>query len=99
MSVTHGCWPRTAAGSTAGDTWNASVSAWRPAGIERVVVEATLARFDRAGELDAAVALIHKRFPAPLCDDRERQRAFGMLSRKGFESSVVYEAIARSERE
>ncbi len=47
----------------------------------------------RGDELDAAVALLRRRFPALGDDPGERQRAYGMLVRKGYEHELSWEAI------
>lgn len=63
------------------------------AGIERELIETTLAGWDHASELAAAAAVLRRRSPQPATNDRERQRAFGMLIRLGFDSEVAYDAI------
>jgi len=45
-------------------------------------------------ELERALALLRRRFPVPPADPRERQRALGLLLRKGYESELAYDAIA-----
>ncbi len=49
------------------------------------------------GELERAEALVSERF-ADLDDERERQRALGLLARRGFSSDNAYEAIRRARR-
>ncbi len=44
-------------------------------------------------ELDRALALLDRRFPAPLVDRRERERALGVLIRKGYESELALDAL------
>lgn len=44
-------------------------------------------------ELDRAVALLHQRFPAGPVARRDRERAFGVLARKGYESETAADAI------
>lgn len=63
------------------------------AGIERELIDATLAGFDGASERTAAVEVLRRRLVTPPASDRERQRAFGILIRQGFESEVAYDAI------
>lgn len=68
------------------------------AGIDRELIDDTLAACDHASELSAAAAQLRRRCAQPLTNDRERQRAFGMLIRLGFDSEVAYDAIrAQSE--
>ena len=54
--------------------------------------EASAAR-DREGELDAAVALLQRRFPLLGDDPRDRRRAIGMLVRKGYEQELAWDAV------
>lgn len=68
-------------------------------GIARDLVETALARHqaERApgeSELDRALALLRRRFPAPPRGRRERDRALGVLVRKGFESELALEALS-----
>jgi len=48
---------------------------------------------DRAGELEAASALLRRRFPALGDDPRERRRAYGVLVRKGYDQELAWDAI------
>jgi regulatory protein len=50
-------------------------------------------------ELDRAVALLRRRFPSPPQDRRERERALGVLLRKGYESSLALDALAAHGRD
>ncbi|HWI22046.1 MAG TPA: RecX family transcriptional regulator [Baekduia sp.] len=61
-------------------------------GVEQELIDSALTR-DRDDELDAAVALLGRRFSDAPSDDRERQRALGVLVRKGFDLDLSYEAI------
>jgi len=49
---------------------------------------------DSGGEIDRALAVLRRRFPSPEGDRRERERALGVLLRKGYDSDVALEAIA-----
>jgi regulatory protein len=60
-------------------------------GIDDELIAAALA--GDVTELERAVALIERRFRLPLADRRERERAFGVLRRKGFDSDVAVEAL------
>jgi regulatory protein len=62
-------------------------------GVEPDVVEAALADRGAGEELEAAVALLRRRFPAPPADDRERNRALGLLVRRGYELELAHDAI------
>ena len=71
------------------------------AGIERELIDQALAGFDGSSELAAAEALLRRRCRLPLSDNRERQRAFAILIRAGYDSDVAYDAVraAGNERE
>lgn len=47
----------------------------------------------RDGELEAACALLQRRFPTLAEDQRERQRAYGVLVRKGYGQELAWDAI------
>jgi regulatory protein len=49
-------------------------------------------------ELDAAVELLRRRFPEPPEDDRDRDRALGLLVRRGYELELAHDAIRRLTR-
>ncbi|MBV9802895.1 MAG: regulatory protein RecX [Solirubrobacterales bacterium] len=64
-------------------------------GVDRELVDDALE--DQPGndsERERAVALLRRRFPSPPRDRRERERAFGMLLRRGYDSDLALEAIA-----
>jgi regulatory protein len=50
-------------------------------------------------EIERALALLRRRIPAPVGDRRERERALGMLLRKGYDSDLALDAIAAHTRE
>ena len=60
--------------------------------IERVVSDRS-----REAELGTALLLLEQRLPAPR-DDRERDRAWRLLIRRGYEPELAYEAVRRHER-
>ncbi len=73
-------------------------------GVEREVVQAALARHESElapgqTELDRALALLRRRFPMVPQDRKERNRALGMLIRRGFESELALDALAACERD
>jgi regulatory protein len=47
----------------------------------------------RGGELARALALLRRRFPDPPRERRDRDRAFGMLLRKGYEHELAIDAL------
>lgn len=66
-------------------------------GIEPGLIASTLAAHDRGGELAAALALLDERHPTAE-GDRERDRAWRMLVRKGYEPEVAYDAVCAHAR-
>jgi len=62
------------------------------AGVDRDVAAAAVAA-GAADELEAAVALLRRRFRAPPADDRERDRALGLLVRRGYDLELAYDAV------
>ncbi|HMT04957.1 MAG: regulatory protein RecX [Solirubrobacterales bacterium] len=61
-------------------------------GVERHLIDEALNRTDGESEVDRAVRiLIEKR--VGLDDDRGRQRALGLLARRGYEAEEAYAAI------
>ena len=67
-------------------------------GVDPDLVEAALAQQASEDELAAAVALLRRRFPTPPANDRERNRALGVLVRKGYECELAHEAVRALER-
>lgn len=71
--------------------------ALRERGVERELIQSALAEVrepDAGGsELERAVELLALRFPAGPGDPRDRQRAFGVLARKGYESETAADAV------
>jgi regulatory protein len=50
-------------------------------------------------EIDRALAVLRRRFPSPTGDRRERERALGVLLRKGYGSDLALDAIAAHTRD
>lgn len=72
-------------------------------GLDRDLIEHALAldeaqRSDGESELDRALALLRRRFQSPPRDRRQRDRALGMLIRKGFDSELALDALAAYSR-
>jgi regulatory protein len=66
-------------------------------GIAPDLIEAVVADRSREAELETALLLLQRRVPPP-ADDRERDRAWRLLIRRGYEAELAYEAIRRHER-
>jgi regulatory protein len=65
----------------------------RELGVAREHVAAALGAQDDGAELDAAVELLRRRFPAPPNSDRDRERALGLLVRRGYDLELAYDAV------
>jgi regulatory protein len=68
-------------------------------GVAAELIDDALQGEAEEGELARAVALLRRRFPSPPADRRERERALGVLLRKGFESELALDALAQHERD
>jgi regulatory protein len=63
-------------------------------GVAPELVADALSQRDGAGELDAAVALLRRRLGSAVPKtDRERERALGLLARKGYDLELAYDAV------
>ena len=73
----------------------------RTRGVDLDVVEEALAdgEQDSGREIDRALAVLSRRFPSPAGDRRERERALGVLLRKGYDSDLALEAVAAHMRD
>ncbi len=76
----------------------------RERGVERGLIDEALQQEDGGGwtpdgentsktELDRAVVLLSQRFPTGPSEPRDRERAFGVLVRKGYESETASDAV------
>jgi regulatory protein len=64
-------------------------------GVDRDLVDEALG--DQRGnesERERAVELLRRRFPSPPRERRDRERALGMLLRRGYDSDLALDAIA-----
>jgi regulatory protein len=77
------------------DGWGAERIARKLAavGIDHEIIATACEARDREGELDAAVAILRRRFPVAPETDRDRERALGMLVRKGYDLELAYDAV------
>ena len=67
----------------------------RALGVAPEHVAAALDGQDHEGELEAALALLRRRCPVVPSTARERDRALGMLVRKGYELELAHDALRR----
>jgi regulatory protein len=63
-------------------------------GVAREHIDAALAQAQAGeSELDRALALLRRRFPTPPEDRRDRDRALGVLIRKGYDADLALDAL------
>ena len=66
--------------------------------IERALAQDESERADGQSELERALELLRRRFPGPPRERRERDRALGVLLRKGFDGEVALDALTEHAR-
>ena len=59
------------------------------------LIAAAVSTQDHEDELEAALALLRRRFPDPPATPRDCERALGVLVRKGYELELAHDAIRR----
>ena len=67
----------------------------RSLGVAPEHIAAAVADQEPDGELEAALALLRRRMPAPPATPRERDRALRMLVRKGYDLELAHTAVRR----
>jgi regulatory protein len=67
-------------------------------GIAPDLIEATVADWGRDAELTTALLLLKQRLGAPPEDDRQRDRAWRLLVRRGYGPEIAYDAVREYER-
>lgn len=70
----------------------------RDAGVAREHIEAALGAQTADEAREAAVELLRRRFPSAPTDDRGRERALGLLVRRGYDLELAYDAVRAFER-
>jgi regulatory protein len=68
-------------------------------GVDRDLVDEALGSDPAESELDRALVLLRRRFAVAPRDRRERDRALGMMLRKGYDSELALDALAAYARE
>jgi regulatory protein len=79
------------------DAWGAERIArrLRELGVAPELIADAVGEQDREGELEAALELLRRRMPDQPSTPRDRDRALGMLVRKGYELELAYDALRR----
>jgi regulatory protein len=67
----------------------------RELGVAPQHIAAAIGEQDHGDELEAALALLRRRVPIVPSTPRERDRALGMLVRKGYDLELAYDALRR----
>ena len=67
----------------------------RQLGVPAEHIAAALAERPQEDELEAALALLRRRVPEPPATPRERDRALGILVRKGYDLELAHDALRR----
>jgi regulatory protein len=67
-------------------------------GVSEAEIAAVVGAHGQRDELDSARLLLDRRLPNAPRDDRERDRAWRLLVRRGYEPELAYEAIREHER-
>jgi regulatory protein len=67
-------------------------------GVDGELIEQALAGRGTDEELAAAIELLDRRFPMRFEGDRERDKAWRMLVRRGYDPELAYSAIRRHEQ-
>jgi len=68
-------------------------------GVDPDLVRAAIAERGVEDEVAAAVELLRQKLRVPPEDDRGRERALGLLARRGFDLELAYDAVRAFERE
>ncbi len=67
-------------------------------GVDRELIEAAVSDHGRDDEMAVAIELLDRRFPLPFDGDRERDKAWRLLVRRGYEPELAYSAVRRHEQ-
>jgi regulatory protein len=67
-------------------------------GVPAELIAAALCDRTQQAELSSALTLLEQRFRTPPTDDRERDRAWRLLVRRGYAPELAYEAVRELER-
>jgi regulatory protein len=67
----------------------------RALGVDADLVAAAVGEQDGDAELEAALALLRRRFPEPPSTPRDLERALGVLVRKGYDLELAHDALRR----
>jgi regulatory protein len=79
------------------DSWGAEriERKLRSLGVDPELIAAAVGEQDAGGELEAALQILARRFPDPPQTPRDRDRALGVLVRKGYGLELAHDALRR----
>ena len=82
------------------DSWGAEriERKLRDVGVPAEHIETALSTQSAADAREAAIELLRRRLPEPPRDDRGRERALGLLVRRGYDLELAYDAVRAFER-
>jgi len=67
-------------------------------GVAPDLIDEVLRGYEQDAELETALLLLERRFAVPPAEDRERDRAWRMLVRRGYAPELAYDALREHER-
>ena len=70
----------------------------REAGISSEIIESVVGSRDHADQVGDAIRVLEQRIGVKPSDERERERALGMLARRGYSLEIAYDAVRAFER-
>jgi regulatory protein len=71
----------------------------REAGIPAEIIEAVVGSRGHTDQVGDAIRVLDQRIGAKPQDERERERALGMLARRGYSLEIAYDAVRAFERQ
>ncbi len=70
----------------------------RETGISTEIIEAVAGSRGHSDQVDDAIRVLDQRIGVKPSDERERERALGMLARRGYSLEIAYDAVRAFER-
>ncbi len=70
----------------------------REAGISSEIIESVVGSRDHADQVGDAIRVLDQRIGVKPSDERGRERALGMLARRGYSLEIAYDAVRAFER-
>ena len=70
----------------------------REAGVSAEIIESVVGSRGHSDQVEDAIRVLDQRVGARPSDQRERERALGMLARRGYSLEIAYDAVRAFER-